>query len=50
MMAYNYCFSTCLGRVANMMTDQDDPGAPYDFGCTQLKVGRKEISLESLKS
>ena len=42
MMAYNYCFSTCLGKVANMMADEEDPGAPYEFGCSQLKVGKEE--------
>ena len=41
MMAYNYCFSTCLGKVANMMQDEDDPGAPYEFGCSSLKVGKE---------
>ena len=53
MMAYNYCFSTCLGKVANMMADEEDPGAPYEFGCSQLKVGkeeRNEMGLESLNS
>jgi DNA polymerase zeta len=33
MMAYNYCFSTCLGRVENL-GDSD----AYPFGCTELKV------------
>ena len=33
-MAYNYCYSTCLGRVQNL-----GEAAPYNFGCTQLKVG-----------
>lgn len=32
-MAYNYCYSTCLGRVQNLGED-----APYEFGCAQLKV------------
>ena len=32
-MAYNYCYSTCLGKVNNL-------GLPeaYRFGCTELKV------------
>lgn len=31
--AYNYCYSTCLGRVPNLGQSQ-----AYDFGCTNLKV------------
>ena len=32
-MAYNYCYSTCLGRVQHLGRKE-----PYEFGCTQLKV------------
>ncbi len=39
MMAYNYCFSTCLGRVANMGDTK-----PYPFGCTELKVSPQRIA------
>ncbi|KAK5650145.1 hypothetical protein RI129_001174 [Pyrocoelia pectoralis] len=33
MIAYNYCFSTCLGRVENLGQD-----TPFEFGATHLKV------------
>ncbi len=38
-MAYNYCYSTCLGRVQNLFKSE----APYEFGCTHLKVIALEI-------
>ncbi|RZF41267.1 hypothetical protein LSTR_LSTR010495 [Laodelphax striatellus] len=31
--AYNYCFSTCLGRVENLAKSE-----LFDFGCTHLRV------------
>ncbi|EDV19123.1 uncharacterized protein TRIADDRAFT_34116 [Trichoplax adhaerens] len=31
--AYNYCFSTCLGNVKNIITDES-----RQFGCTTLRV------------
>ncbi|XP_066995085.2 uncharacterized protein PolZ1 [Anabrus simplex] len=31
--AYNYCFSTCLGRVEHL-----GQSAPFEFGCTRLRV------------
>ncbi|XP_064212236.1 DNA polymerase zeta catalytic subunit isoform X2 [Tribolium castaneum] len=36
--AYNYCFSTCLGKVANL-----GKNAPFEFGATQLKVSKKQV-------
>ena len=38
-MAYNYCFSTCLGKVQNMGSPK-----PYEFGCTQLKVSPQRLA------
>ncbi|KAK2182753.1 hypothetical protein NP493_337g00016 [Ridgeia piscesae] len=35
MIAYNYCFSTCLGRLEHLANAQN--GA-FDFGCTTLTV------------
>ncbi|KAJ8682714.1 hypothetical protein QAD02_018506 [Eretmocerus hayati] len=31
--AYNYCFSTCLGRIEHIGSPH-----PFEFGCTTLKV------------
>lgn len=36
MMAYNYCFSTCLGRVEHL-GDKN----PFEFGASQLQVSPK---------
>lgn len=33
MIAYNYCFSTCLGRVSGLKED-----GPFAFGCSHLYV------------
>lgn len=33
--AYNYCFTTCLGRVEHL-----GKRTPFEFGATQLKVSR----------
>ena len=38
MIAYIYCFTTCLGRVQNLGT----PGA-YQFGCIQLRISPKRL-------
>lgn len=38
MIAYNYCFSTCLGRVDSMA--QSDC---YEFGCSSLRVTPEEL-------
>jgi len=43
MIAYNYCFTTCLGRMQYL----GSPG-PYQFGCTQLRVSPER--LEALKN
>ena len=42
MIAYNYCFTTCLGRVQHLA----NTGA-YPFGCTQLTISPQR--LEALK-
>ncbi|KAF4520400.1 hypothetical protein B566_EDAN018620 [Ephemera danica] len=41
--AYNYCFSTCLGRVEHLGQD----GA-FEFGCTRLRVPKKLVRRLSL--
>ncbi|XP_076378060.1 DNA polymerase zeta catalytic subunit isoform X1 [Megalopta genalis] len=40
--AYNYCFSTCLGRLEHVGQHE-----PFEFGATTLKVGKRTI--ESLQ-
>ncbi|GFS12492.1 DNA polymerase zeta catalytic subunit-like [Elysia marginata] len=35
MIAYNYCFSTCLGRLSCLESAHE---GPFEFGCTSLKV------------
>ena len=42
MIAYNYCFTTCLGRVKYLASHR-----PFEFGCTQLKVSPER--LENLR-
>ncbi|XP_046399117.1 DNA polymerase zeta catalytic subunit [Ischnura elegans] len=37
--AYNYCFSTCLGRVKHL-----GQLGPFEFGCTNLMVPPKTIA------
>ncbi|XP_074033298.1 DNA polymerase zeta catalytic subunit isoform X2 [Leptinotarsa decemlineata] len=34
--AYNYCFTTCIGRVQSL-----GKNGPFEFGATQLKISRK---------
>uniref|UniRef100_A0A6P4FM18 DNA polymerase zeta catalytic subunit n=2 Tax=Drosophila rhopaloa TaxID=1041015 RepID=A0A6P4FM18_DRORH len=36
--AYNYCFSTCLGRVEHLGSS-----APFEFGASQLRVSRQML-------
>lgn len=36
--AYNYCFSTCVGRVERLGSNQ-----PFEFGATQLKIPRSTL-------
>lgn len=36
--AYNYCFTTCLGRVQCL-----GKNSAFEFGATQLKVSRKRV-------
>lgn len=36
--AYNYCFSTCLGRVEHL-----GKSSHFEFGCTELRVNRDHL-------
>ncbi|KAG5682944.1 hypothetical protein PVAND_012261 [Polypedilum vanderplanki] len=38
--AYNYCFSTCLGRVEHLMKGSQQP---FEFGAYQLKVSPEKL-------
>ncbi|UJR30679.1 hypothetical protein I4U23_018202 [Adineta vaga] len=38
-MAYNICYSTCLGRI-----DQLDRQGPFKFGCTSLTIPNKVLA------
>ncbi|XP_055546251.1 DNA polymerase zeta catalytic subunit [Wyeomyia smithii] len=39
--AYNYCFSTCLGRVEHL--GESDCSDGFEFGASQLKLSRKLV-------
>ncbi|XP_066256625.1 DNA polymerase zeta catalytic subunit isoform X2 [Euwallacea similis] len=43
--AYNYCFTTCVGRVGNLGQNH-----PFEFGATQLKVPRKLLEKLSKRN
>lgn len=36
--AYNYCFSTCIGKVNRL-----GKNAPFEFGATQLKISKQRV-------
>lgn len=36
--AYNYCFSTCIGRVEHLGSN-----TAFEFGATQLKISRRKV-------
>ncbi|CAK1598542.1 unnamed protein product [Parnassius mnemosyne] len=38
MIAYNYCFSTCIGRVQNINGD-----TPYEFGAWRLRIPKSKL-------
>ncbi|KAF9417793.1 hypothetical protein HW555_005207 [Spodoptera exigua] len=38
MIAYNYCFSTCIGRVQNINGESD-----YEFGAWRLKIPKAKL-------
>ncbi|XP_068631167.1 DNA polymerase zeta catalytic subunit isoform X2 [Battus philenor] len=38
MIAYNYCFSTCIGRVQNINRD-----SPYEFGAWRLRIPKTKL-------
>ena len=49
-MAYNYCYSTCLGRIVEILNKGGvvDPETKevkhFEFGCTRLKVSPQRLS------
>lgn len=42
MIAYNYCFSTCLGRIEHLIKWSNQP---FEFGAYQLKVPPSKLEL-----
>ena len=49
-MAYNNCYSTCLGRVVQegqggIVSSTNCEPIPYKFGCNRLKISPKRLSL-----
>ncbi|XP_059153946.1 uncharacterized protein LOC131939568 isoform X2 [Physella acuta] len=43
MIAYNYCFSTCLGRLECLENSHE---GPFEFGCSSLNIDPKILSKE----
>ncbi|KAF6039857.1 REV3L [Bugula neritina] len=41
MIAYNYCFSTCLGNIAEL---EKSGGEDFKFGCTSLRIPAHVLS------
>ncbi|XP_045493795.1 DNA polymerase zeta catalytic subunit [Colias croceus] len=38
MIAYNYCFSTCIGRIQNI-----NGNSPYEFGAWRLRIPKEKL-------
>lgn len=42
MIAYNYCYSTCLGKVEHIANAES---GEYEFGCTSLRTSQKTLKV-----
>ena len=42
-MAYNYCYSTCIGRILDHMKSESI-NKPFEFGCTHLKISPQRLA------